>query len=146
MRQQAMASKMVFNRPVPVNRLVSAIANSTSFVSLIAPLFRLSTTKKLLTRNNVTPRGPGEHAGIRPAPVRRRLPRHRPGPYRPTPIRVLAERHILRVLCRLDRRAQPERQDVPRETLRVLRRLYRIFFAIRYRFDVSLPSYALQAA
>ena len=29
MRQQAMASKMVFNRPVPVNRLVSAIADST---------------------------------------------------------------------------------------------------------------------
>ena len=28
MRQQAMASKMVFNRPVPVNRLVSAIADS----------------------------------------------------------------------------------------------------------------------
>ncbi|VDC06220.1 unnamed protein product [Peniophora sp. CBMAI 1063] len=27
MRQQAMASKMVFNRPVPVNRLVSAIAD-----------------------------------------------------------------------------------------------------------------------
>lgn len=30
MRQQAMASKMVFNRPVPVNRLVSAIADSAS--------------------------------------------------------------------------------------------------------------------
>jgi hypothetical protein len=30
MRQQAMASKMVFNRPVPVNRLVSTIADSTS--------------------------------------------------------------------------------------------------------------------
>ena len=29
MRQQAMASKMVFNRPVPVNRLVSVIADST---------------------------------------------------------------------------------------------------------------------
>ncbi len=28
MRQQAMASKMLFNRPVPVNRLVSAIADS----------------------------------------------------------------------------------------------------------------------
>ena len=28
MRQQAMGSKMVFNRPVPVNRLVSAIADS----------------------------------------------------------------------------------------------------------------------
>jgi 20S proteasome subunit alpha 6 len=28
MRQQAMSSKMVFNRPVPVNRLVSAIADS----------------------------------------------------------------------------------------------------------------------
>lgn len=33
MRQQAMASKMVFNRPVPVNRLVSTIADSTSFLS-----------------------------------------------------------------------------------------------------------------
>ena len=30
MRQQAMSSKMVFNRPVPVNRLVSAIADSSS--------------------------------------------------------------------------------------------------------------------
>jgi 20S proteasome subunit alpha 6 len=28
MRQQAMASRMTFNRPVPVNRLVSAIADS----------------------------------------------------------------------------------------------------------------------
>jgi 20S proteasome subunit alpha 6 len=28
MRQQALSSKMVFNRPVPVNRLVSAIADS----------------------------------------------------------------------------------------------------------------------
>jgi hypothetical protein len=34
MRQQAMASKMVFNRPVPVNRLVSTIADSASFPSL----------------------------------------------------------------------------------------------------------------
>ena len=34
MRQQAMASKMVFNRPVPVNRLVSAIAGSASFLPL----------------------------------------------------------------------------------------------------------------
>lgn len=44
MRQQAMSSKMVFNRPVPVNRLVSAIADSTSVsplpftYSLILPL------------------------------------------------------------------------------------------------------------
>lgn len=30
MRQQAMSSRMVFNRPVPVNRLVSAIADSPS--------------------------------------------------------------------------------------------------------------------
>ena len=34
MRQQAMASKMVFNRPVPVNRLVSTIADSASFLPL----------------------------------------------------------------------------------------------------------------
>jgi hypothetical protein len=34
MRQQAMGSKMVFNRPVPVNRLVSTIADSASFPSL----------------------------------------------------------------------------------------------------------------
>jgi 20S proteasome subunit alpha 6 len=33
MRQQAMASKMVFNRPVPVNRLVSTIADSALFPS-----------------------------------------------------------------------------------------------------------------
>lgn len=32
MRQQAMSSKMVFNRPIPVNRLVSAIADSESIV------------------------------------------------------------------------------------------------------------------
>jgi 20S proteasome subunit alpha 6 len=30
MRQQAMSSRMVFNRPAPVNRLVSAIADSAS--------------------------------------------------------------------------------------------------------------------
>lgn len=28
MRQQAMSSRMVFNRPIPVNRLVSSIADS----------------------------------------------------------------------------------------------------------------------
>jgi hypothetical protein len=37
MRQQAMASKMVFNRPVPVNRLVSAIADSASSLYLSLP-------------------------------------------------------------------------------------------------------------
>jgi 20S proteasome subunit alpha 6 len=31
MRQQAMSSKMIFNRPVPVNRLVSSIADSSSY-------------------------------------------------------------------------------------------------------------------
>ena len=30
MRQQAMSSRMIFNRPVPVNRIVSAIADSKS--------------------------------------------------------------------------------------------------------------------
>jgi 20S proteasome subunit alpha 6 len=30
MRQQAMSSRMVFNRPIPVNRLVSSIADSQS--------------------------------------------------------------------------------------------------------------------
>jgi len=30
MRQQAMGERMVFNRPMPVNRLVSAIADSKS--------------------------------------------------------------------------------------------------------------------
>jgi 20S proteasome subunit alpha 6 len=33
MRQQAMSSKMVFNRPVPVNRLVTAIASSQFYSS-----------------------------------------------------------------------------------------------------------------
>jgi hypothetical protein len=112
MRQQAMSSKMVFNRPVPVNRLVSAIADSTSCPSLPAA--------KLTSRI----RGSGEYAGIRPASVRRRLPCHRAGPHRPTPIRVLAERHLLRIFRRLDRRTQPECQDLPREALRVLCRLY----------------------
>jgi len=46
MRQQAMASKMVFNRPVPVNRLVSAIANSASFLSLFF------SSHGMLTRKN----------------------------------------------------------------------------------------------
>ena len=32
MRQQAMASRMIFNRPAPVNRLVSAIADSASAI------------------------------------------------------------------------------------------------------------------
>ena len=35
MRQQAMSSRMVFNRPIPVNRLVSSIADS----SLLRPHF-----------------------------------------------------------------------------------------------------------
>ena len=30
MRQQALSERMVFNRPMPVNRLVSAIADSES--------------------------------------------------------------------------------------------------------------------
>lgn len=29
MRQQAMSERMVFNRPIPVNRLVGSIADST---------------------------------------------------------------------------------------------------------------------
>jgi 20S proteasome subunit alpha 6 len=45
MRQQAMASKMVFNRPVPVNRLVSAIAESALFLSLFF-------SSGMLTRKN----------------------------------------------------------------------------------------------
>src|SRR6266702_1254168 len=118
MRQQAMGSKMVFNRPVPVNRLVSAIADSSSCP--VPPLLPSVPATKLTRRI----RGPGEYAGIRPASVRRRLPCRRAGPYRPTPVRVLAERHLLRVLRRLDRRAQPECQDLPREALRVLCRLY----------------------
>jgi hypothetical protein len=39
MRQQAMGSKMVFNRPVPVNRLVSTIADSASFSPFISTCF-----------------------------------------------------------------------------------------------------------
>lgn len=78
-----------------------------------------------LTRKSHS-RGTGKHAGIRKAPVWRRLPRRRPGPHWPTFIRVLAKRHFVRVLCRFDRRAQPKRQDVPREALQVLCRLYRI--------------------
>jgi hypothetical protein len=117
MRQQAMGSKMVFNRPVPVNRLVSAIADSASCVS-----------RSDEADARAVIRGPGEYAGIRSASVWRRLPCRRARPHRPTPVRVLTERHILRVLRRLDRRAQPERQDLPRETLRVLCRLYVISF------------------
>ena len=120
MRQQAMASKMVFNRPVPVNRLVSTIADSASF-----PPLSLRTSSRVererfisrqLTRTSHS-RGPGKHAGIRPAPIRCWLPRRRPGPHRPTFIRVLAKWHLIRVLCRFDRRAQPKRQDISREAL-----------------------------
>lgn len=38
MRQQAMSSRMVFDRPIPVNRLVSSIADSKS---TIHPMIRL---------------------------------------------------------------------------------------------------------
>ena len=119
MRQQAMGSKMVFNRPVPVNRLVSTIADSASFFSLylyVLPsvggsLFIIRLTRKCHSR------GPSKHSGIRKASIWCWLPRHRPRPHRPTFIRVLAERHFVRVLCRFDRCAQPKRQDVPREAL-----------------------------
>jgi 20S proteasome subunit alpha 6 len=40
MRQQAMSSRMVFNRPIPVNRLVSAIADSPPLPPLPAPAAR----------------------------------------------------------------------------------------------------------
>lgn len=43
MRQQAMSSRMVFNRPIPVNRLVSAIADSTSTTVQSIENFLLST-------------------------------------------------------------------------------------------------------
>ena len=120
MRQQAMASKMVFNRPVPVNRLVSTIADSAPFpsFSLYVPpggwegsLFIIQLTRKSHSR------GPGKHAGIRKAPIWCRFPRHRPRPHRSTLVRVLAKWHFVRILCRFDRCAQPKRQDVPREAL-----------------------------
>ncbi len=46
-------------------------------------------------------KGPGEYAGIRPATVRRWRPFRRTGLHFPTPVPVLAEWHLLRVLCRL---------------------------------------------
>ena len=129
MRQQAMASKMVYNRPVPVNRLVSTIADSAS-LPLLSTCFPQGVEGSLfiiwLTRKFHS-RGPGKHAGIRKAPIWCRLPCRRSRPHRPTFIRVLAERHFVRVLCCFDRCAQPKRQDVPREALRVLCRLYCIF-------------------
>ena len=40
MRQQAMSSKMIFNRPIPVNRLVSSIADSkTPLLELVIHFF-----------------------------------------------------------------------------------------------------------
>jgi hypothetical protein len=86
-------------------------------------LFLTECLRTTIQNPKALPRGPGEHAGIRTAPVRRRIPRHRPGPHQRIPIRALAGRHLHRVLCRLEsleRRTQPKRQDAHR----VLRRLY----------------------
>ena len=44
MRQQAMASKMVFNRPVPVNRLVSTIADSALPSHIISRFLNIKNT------------------------------------------------------------------------------------------------------
>ena len=56
MRQQAMGSKMVFNRPVPVNRLVSAIADSALPLPPIPPAkadARCFQRLRLIHRNTV---------------------------------------------------------------------------------------------
>lgn len=73
MRQQAMGSRMVFNRAIPVNRLVSSVADSKllyiqSIARLTIPLCR----------------GSGEHPGVWSKTLRCRLPCHRPRPIGPT--------------------------------------------------------------
>ena len=54
------------------------------------------------TKLTCRPRGPGEYTRHRPATVWRRLRYRWTGQHRPTTIRFLAERHIHRVLLRLD--------------------------------------------
>ena len=39
MRQQAMAERMIYNRPIPANRLVSSIADSTKPMYWILGLY-----------------------------------------------------------------------------------------------------------
>lgn len=38
MRQQAMSSRMLFNRPIPINRLVSSIAESKRVIHVFEVL------------------------------------------------------------------------------------------------------------
>ncbi len=102
-RQRAMGSKMVFNRPAP-----STVSYPPSPAVRRVPLPASSlhsSAKPPLTRRI---RGSGESVGVRLASVLHRLPCRRAGPYRPTSVRVLAERQLLRVLRRLC-------QDLPRE-------------------------------
>lgn len=48
MRQQAMSSKMIFNRAIPVNRLVSSIADSkTLLLKLVVRFLQLIPEKRL---------------------------------------------------------------------------------------------------
>ncbi|KAI9442843.1 hypothetical protein BJY52DRAFT_450073 [Lactarius psammicola] len=61
MCQQALGLKMVFNRPVPVDHLESAIADSASLHRVqLLPLPLLPPFPRCI-------RGPSEYAGIRPA-------------------------------------------------------------------------------
>ena len=52
MRQQAMAERMIYNRPIPANRLVSAVADSTNLMYLTAA----QRSDEFIKRHRLTPR------------------------------------------------------------------------------------------
>ena len=85
MRQQAMSSKMVFNRPVPVNRLVSAIADSLSFM-LAYPSYGLI---------HICTRGSSKYSRVWPSSVWCRVPCHWAGRIRTASLRVLPVRELV---------------------------------------------------
>ena len=114
MRQQAMSSRMLFNRPAPVNRLVGAIADSESFATPIL----------WVHHSQYADRGASEHSRVRSPSIRCRSARDRPGQTGPPPLRVLSVRQLVRILRHVHRRAVTKCEDLPREALRELCRLY----------------------
>lgn len=72
MRTQAMSSRMLYNRPLPISRIVGAIADSTCMDSS-----RRSDTVAQSACISCAHRGPGQHAALRPTTVRCRSPRRR---------------------------------------------------------------------
>ncbi len=95
--------------PFPVNRLVSASASCPASPSRFFPSF-LQRSRRAASEPQVNT----QEYGRRPYGIGFLVVGLEP--HRPTPVRVLAGRH-LRVLRCLDLRAQPECQDLPREAL-----------------------------